>query len=221
MPNTPLFIVLEGPEGAGKSVQSRLLADWLTAAGHTVVHTREPGGTDAGDAIRLILLQSDHLELSPRSEALLVSAARAQHVDEVIAPALRRGDIVISDRFLDSTLVYQGFGHGLPQEELMQIQEFATGGLVPDIRLLLDLPVEIGLARRYEDSASVNRIDQAPIAYHQRVRAGYLELVRANSAVWDVIDASRSIDDVAAAIRVAVENRMNREMVHETSESDR
>lgn len=202
------FIVLEGPEGAGKSVQTTVLAEWLREQGWQVVQTREPGGTAAGNAIRTILLQSDDLHLAAETEALLMSAARAQHVHEVIAPALEQGTLVISDRYVDSTYAYQGGGSRLPMSDLRAIQQFATGGLEPDIRLLLDLSVEVGLARRHDDGGQVNRIDRAPLAYHQRVRAMFLALADAKADQWDIIDAGKSIDDVSAAIRVAVERRL-------------
>lgn len=203
------FIALEGPEGAGKSIQTGLLAEHLRSNGWQVETTREPGGTPAGDAIRAILLQSDNLHLAPQTEALLMSASRAQHVQELILPALERGTIVITDRYVDSTYAYQGGGLGLPMDQLQPIQEFATGGIVPDVRLLLDLPVEIGLSRRHGDIAQVNRIDRAPLEFHQRVREAYLAMAASQPAAWDIIDASRSIDAVAAQIRSAVNARIS------------
>lgn len=204
------FIVLEGPEGAGKSMQTALLADWLRQQGWRVVQTREPGGTPAGDAIRAILLQSDNLHLSPRTEALLMTAARAQHVTEVIRPALETGTAVISDRYVDSTYAYQGGGSQLPLEELRPLQAFATQNVLPDIRLLLDLPVGVGLARRHGEADQVNRIDRAPTDFHERVRAAFLALAAAEADQWDIIDASMSIDEVAAAIQSAVANRLRK-----------
>lgn len=202
------FIVLEGPEGAGKSKQTMLLAEWLRQQGWRVHTTREPGGTPTGDAIRAILLQSDNLHLAPQTEALLMSASRAQHVHERIRPLLEQGTIVVSDRYVDSTYAYQGGGRGLPLSHLRPIQEFATDGVVPDIRLLLDLPVEIGLARRHDDVELVNRIDRAPLAFHQRVREAFLALAAENPASWDIIDASAAIEDVATAIQTAIARRL-------------
>ena len=202
------FIVLEGPEGAGKSIQTGLLAEWLRQQGWRVRTTREPGGTPAGDAIRDILLQSDDLHLAPQTEALLMSAARAQHVQELIIPALNNGEIVISDRYVDSTYAYQGGGRELPIDDLKAIQRFATDGVLPDIRLLLDLSVETGLARRHGDVEQVNRIDRAPLEFHQRVRDAFLQLAANDPASWDIIDASVAIEDVASSIQKAVAHRL-------------
>ncbi len=202
------FIVLEGPEGAGKSYQAGALSAWLRSQGWQVVQTREPGGTPAGDAIRSILLQSDHLHLEPETEALLMTAARAQHVRELIVPSLHQGIAVVCDRFVDSTYAYQGGGSQLGIEPLLPLQEFAVGHLQPDVRLLLDIPVEIGLARRHGDVASVNRIDRAPMAFHERVRAAFLDRVAAAPENWDVIDATKSIDEVAESIILAVARRI-------------
>lgn len=208
MTNRAPFIVLEGPEGAGKSMQTTMLANWMRQHGWHVVQTREPGGTSAGDAIRNILLQSDHLHLHAHTEALLMAAARAQHVHEVIVPALDAGIVVISDRYVDSSYAYQGGGRRIPLDDLRPIQQFATAGVLPDIRLLLDLPVEEGLARRHEDAEQVNRIDRAPLEFHQRVQATFLDLARAEPDQWDIIDASRSVKEVAAAIQAAVVSRL-------------
>lgn len=202
------FIVLEGPEGAGKSIQTRLLAEHLRQTGWRVQTTREPGGTPAGDAIREILLRSDDLHLVPQTEALLMSASRAQHVHEVIRPACEKGTLVISDRFVDSTYAYQGGGRELSTTELEPIQAFATDGVMPDVRLLLDLPVEVGLTRRLGDAAQVNRIDLAPKEFHQRVRDAYLQLAADDPSSWDIIDASADIDEVAVAIQTAVAHRL-------------
>ena len=202
------FIVFEGPEGAGKSVQANRLAALLRAEGRTVVQTREPGGTAIGDEIRSVLLKPRDGEVMPETEVLLLAAGRAQHVRERILPALARGEDVICDRYVDSTLAYQGGGRGLPRETLLPIQTYATGGLTPDLRILLDLPVEEGLRRRFADPESVNRIDQDDLAFHRRVRAAYLDLVAADPAGWAVIDASRSIEAVGADVVASVRDRL-------------
>lgn len=204
-----MFIVLEGPEGAGKSVQATRLAEWLRARGLTVVQTREPGGTATGDEIRAILLQSDHLHLQAETEALLMSAARAQHVREVLTPALDRGDAIVCDRYVDSTYAYQGGGRMLDMPQLAAIQQFATGGLAPDLCILLDLPVEVGLRRRHGDAEQINRIDRESLAFHQRVRQTFLELAQADPSTWVVIDASAPIAAVTAAIQAAVATRFH------------
>jgi dTMP kinase len=172
------------------------------------VQTREPGGTAAGDAIRAILLQSDNLHLLPETEALLMTAARAQHVRETVRPALEQGRAVVCDRYVDSTYAYQGGGSEIPLERLQPLQDFATDGMKPNIRFLLDVPVEIGLARRHGEAAQVNRIDRAPVDFHQRVRAAFLQLADAEPDNWAVIDATASIEDVSRSIRAAVEARL-------------
>ncbi|MGC4193320.1 MAG: dTMP kinase [Thermomicrobiales bacterium] len=202
------FIVFEGPEGAGKSVQANRLAALLRSEGRSVVQTREPGGTAIGDEIRTVLLRVRDEQVMPETEVLLLAAGRAQHVRERIVPALERGEDVICDRFVDSTLAYQGGGRGVPLDTLVPIQQYATGGLTPHLRILLDLPVEEGLRRRFADPESVNRIDQDDIAFHQRVRAAYLALVARDPAGWVVIDASRGIDEVAADVVASVRDRL-------------
>lgn len=202
------FIVLEGTEGAGKTLQATRLSSWLRSLGHAVVQTREPGGTAAGDAIRAVLLQSDDLHLTSESEALLMAGSRAQHVRELIVPSISAGKTVICDRYVDSTYAYQGGGLGLCMERLREIQDFATGGLMPDLRILLDLPVEVGLARRHGDSEQVNRIDLAPIEFHERVRTMFLRLASSEPSSWAVIDGTLPVDDVSAAIQTAVSARL-------------
>jgi dTMP kinase len=202
------FITLEGPEGSGKSTQARLLAELLRGLGQTVVLTREPGGTAIGEQIRNVLLDQGNCAMLAQTEALLLTAARAQHVGEVIRPALSTGAVVVCDRFIDSTLAYQGGGHGLPLEQLLAIQELATNGLRPDLRLLFDLPVDVGLARRLQVKDGVNRIDWAATEFHERVRAAFLELARADPDGWAIIDASRPIVEVANQVRDVVMRRL-------------
>lgn len=202
------FIVFEGPEGGGKSTQIDRLVKHLRADGRDVVATREPGGTPIGNAIRELLLGRDDYSMLAETEAFLLSAARAQHVNDVIRPAIANGRVVVSDRFADSTIAYQGGGGGMDRNDLACLQEIATGGLRPDIRILLDLPVESGLARRHRDASSVNRIDRAERSFHERVRATFLELARAEPHAWTIIDALRPIDAVSEDVINAVRTRL-------------
>jgi len=198
---TPAFVVFEGPEGGGKTTQVARLAARLRAQGYEVVETREPGGTRVGNEIRAILLGlGEDYAILPETEVLLLAAARAQHVREVIQPALARNAWVLCDRYADSTYAYQGGGRGLDLAPLRDIQEFATNGLMPDLRLLLDVPVEIGLKRRHADPASVNRIDLADLSFHERVRSAFLALAADSPDHWLVIDARRDPDAVEALI---------------------
>ena len=191
------FIVFEGPEGAGKTTQIERLATWLTERGREVVVTREPGGTPVGNAIREVLLERDDYAMLAETEAFLLSATRVQHVHDVIRPALARGCVVACDRYADSTLAYQGGGGGMNRDDLECLQRIATGGLAPDVRLLLDLPVEVGLSRRHASAGTVNRMDRADLEFHERVRLAFLELAREEPGAWTIIDASRSADQVA------------------------
>jgi dTMP kinase len=204
---TGFFITIEGPEGAGKSTQARRLASELEMAGHSVVLTREPGGTEIGEAIRVILLEQRNHAMLAETEALLHTAARSQHVGEKIRPALANGQIVVCDRFVDSTLAYQGGGRGIAIERLGAIQEIATGGLKPDLKILLDVPVEIGLARRLGASGEINRMDTAGEEFHQRVRATFLQLADEQPDDWIVIDASRNEAEVTDGMIRAVASR--------------
>lgn len=194
------FITFEGPEGAGKTVQARRLRNLAAEAGLPVVLTREPGGTALGEAIRAILLARDATPRDPRADALLFNAARAQLVAEVVGPALAQGELVISARFADSTLAYQGYGAGLPLDELRAVNAVATGGLVPDLTILLDLPVATGLGRK-ASSAEENRFEvDVDRAFHERVRAGFLALAAAEPTRFVVVDARADPDAVFAAV---------------------
>lgn len=202
------FITFEGPEGAGKSIQARLLRTFLQEQGWTVLLTREPGGTPLGDEVRQILLHANGLSMVPETEALLLAASRAQHVRERILPALESGIAVISDRYVDSTYAYQGGGHGLSLEQIRPIQAFATGGLEPDLRILLDVPVEIGLQRRHAEADSVNRIDLAPTDFHERVRGMFLRLAAADPPGWSVVDGRDDVASVARKVQTDIEARV-------------
>jgi dTMP kinase len=203
-----LFITLEGSDGAGKSVQSRLLVERIAGLGHEVVLTREPGGTELGEEIRQILLTSPAEAHDAVSDAFLFNAARAQLVQRVIQPALHGGAVVVCDRFADSTLAYQGYGGGLPLDALRQLAKISTRGLTPDRTVLLDLPTEVGLARRQGGAAAeLTRFETAPghdEQFHSRVRAGFLELAGQEPNRWRVVDATASPDEVGEAVWSAV-----------------
>lgn len=202
-----MFITFEGPDGAGKTTQIALLARRLTAGGCEVVTTREPGGTAVGALIRSLLLDSSH-ELSAVTEAYLMTADRAEHMRQVIGPALDRGAVVISDRFLDSTLAYQGGGRGLDMDDLQDLQKLATQGLRPDVTLLLDLPAAYGLKRKF-DREPGNRLDHESIEFHQRVADTYRALALAEPARWRIIDATEPVELVHTAIWLHVTELLN------------
>lgn len=196
-----MFISFEGPEGSGKSTQIPLLAEELREKGYEVIITREPGGTIIGNEIRETLLKLKNTEMYPTTEILLFQASRAQLVNELILPALSAAKIVLCDRYADSTIAYQGYGHQTDLKQLKQIIEFATGGLKPDLTLLLDIDPEFGLQRREGDTGSWNRLDAKNIAFHQRVREGYGIMMTEESKRWERVDASQSIDLVQEKIR--------------------
>lgn len=199
-----MFITFEGPEGGGKSTQIATLAAFLTERGFQVRRTREPGGTPIGEQIRTVLHAVDNTAMVPAAEILLYSASRAQLIDELVRPSLAAGEIVLCDRFSDSTLAYQGYGRGLPLDELKRITAFATGGLTPDLTLLLDIDIRAGLARRRDGELRLNRLDLESIAFHERVRAGYHALMREEPARWVKVDAEADPTTVQQAIRQAV-----------------
>jgi dTMP kinase len=202
------FITLEGPDGAGKSSQAARLADALRAEGRVVVSAREPGGTPLGEVLRSLLLAGDQRGDDPLTDALLFLAARSRLVRDVIRPALERGEIVVCDRFTDSTLAYQGYGSGLPVERLRELDAWATGGLRPDLTILLDLPAAAGLARRAGGPAGERtRFEEAgrhDSEFHERVRAGYLELAAAEPERWRVVDGQADPATVAERVLAAV-----------------
>jgi dTMP kinase len=196
------FIAFEGGEGAGKSTQEGRLAQSLFERGHRVVRTREPGGTPAGEQIRHVLLSPEFEGLDPRAEALLFAAARGEHVARVIRPALERGDVVICDRYIDSSVAYQGYGRDLGPGRVRDLSLWATRDLVPDLTVVLDVDPEVGLAR----FAERDRLEAEPLEYHQAVRAAFLALAEAEPDRYLVLDARGGIDDVAAAILGRVES---------------
>jgi dTMP kinase len=204
-----VFITFEGPEGSGKTTQIRLLADWLRSQGHGVITTREPGGTRIGNGIRSLLLDIDHTEMTPRTETLLFNAARAQIVHEVIRPALQAGQIVLCDRFADSTLAYQGCGYGQDRAELSRLIRYATDGLTPDMTLYLDVEPEVGLARKQSGNGQEwNRLDARTMAFHRSVQAGYWALVEAEPTRWRVIESDLPESAVHSAVLAAVTARL-------------
>jgi dTMP kinase len=202
-----VFITFEGTEGSGKSLQSRRLAAHLRGVRVAVLETHEPGGTPLGDEVRHLLLSRDELAPTARVEALLMNASRAQLVEAVIRPALQRGQVVISDRFADSTLAYQGAGRGLDLQALAPVISFATAGLQPDMTILLDVPVEVGLARKNAQDEA-NRFEAETIAFHERVRSAFLALAASDPARWCCFDARRDPDVLSEDIWTLVRSRI-------------
>ena len=202
-----MFITLEGPEGSGKTSHIPYLIEYLREKGYTVFPTREPGGTSIGEQIREVIHDLKNAEMHPRTETLLYQAARAQIVEEVIRPRLQAGEIVLSDRYADSTIAYQGYGHQQDIEQVRALIRYATGGLIPDLTILLDLDVEVGLKRK-QKADEWNRLDAYTIEFHRRVRAGYLEMVKQEPGRWVVVDAGRAWDDVQAELRMVIEKNV-------------
>lgn len=202
-----MFITFEGPEGGGKTTQSRRLVAWLRDAGREVLAVREPGGTAIGDAIRRILLDFQTTNMDARAELLLFCASRAQLVTEKIAPFLQSGGIVVCDRFADSSLAYQGYGRGLDLDDMRAILRLATHGLTPNLTLLLDIDIDAGLQRKSTNS-DWNRLDAEASDFHRRVRAGYLELAAQAPQRWVTVRADRAEDIVATQITDIVRSRL-------------
>lgn len=198
------FITFEGVEGCGKSTQITLLWEYLVESGYDVIVTREPGGTPIAEAIRGVLLNPDHEAMGSTAELLLYAAARAQHVYEKIAPALAAGQVVLCDRFADSTTAYQGGGRGLHSDLLNTLNDIATGGVWPDCTLLIDVPVEVGLERARHRGRK-DRIEQESIDFHERVRAGFLALATAEPERITTIPGEAPVDEVHQAICRAVD----------------
>lgn len=198
-----LFLTFEGGDGSGKSTQSALLAEWLAGQGRTVVHSREPGGTDFGHEVReLVLHRRGHI--APRAEALLYAADRAHNIATVVRPALERGDIVIQDRYLDSSVAYQGAGRVLGPAEVRDLSLWATEGLLPDLTVLLDLDETAGQARLATSRTRYDRLEAEAADFHARVRAGYLALAAAEPERFLVLDATLPVDVLAQRIRERV-----------------
>lgn len=201
-----IFITLEGGEGSGKTTQARRLCARLTARGLNVLRTREPGGTILAERMRTILLDHQKEPIAPETEALLILAARRQHVDHVIKPALAQGKTVVCDRFSDSTMAYQGYGRGLDLRTLRKMNEWATGTLVPHLTLLFDVPVSVGLRRRRGQGSAQNRLDREAERFHQKVRAGFHALAQKEPRRIMMFDTSSSIESVEREVEYRVMN---------------
>jgi dTMP kinase len=205
---TGRFITLEGGEGAGKSTQIARLKGWLEGRGHRVTATREPGGSPGAEMIRKLLVEGPVERWDGTTEALLHFAARREHLRSTVWPALKRGDWVVSDRFADSTLAYQGYGHGIERRIFEQLYEVAVGDFRPDLTVILDLPVETGLKRAAARRGNETRYESLPVDFHSRVRAGFLEIARREPRRCVVIDATGEVDTIAKAIIDAVTERL-------------
>ncbi len=205
-----MFITLEGPEGSGKTSHIPHLVAYLRKQGFTVFPTREPGGTIISEQIRDILHDLKNAEMHPRTETLLYQAARAQIVEQVIQPRLAVGEIVISDRYYDSTIAYQGYGHQQNLDEVRALVKYATGGLTPDLTILLDLEVEVGLQRKTQNALEWNRMDALTVDFHKRVRAGYLEMVKQEPKRWAVIDSNQKWENVQSELKRVIIARLKK-----------
>jgi dTMP kinase len=202
------FVTFEGGEGGGKSTNLRMLATALEAAGETVIVTREPGGSEGAEQVRRLLVEGATDRWDAVSEALLHYAARRDHVERLISPALDRGDWVVCDRFADSTMAYQGYGHGLGREPIETLHGLAIGGLKPDLTLILDLPVETGLTRAGSRGGDETRYERMADGFHQRLRDGFLDIAAREPGRCVVIDATQEIDAVQQEVRRAVTDRL-------------
>ena len=194
-----IFISFEGIEGAGKTIQSKLLCEYLLKKGYKVILTEEPGGTRIGLKIRELLLSVENKGMTPVTELLLYNVSRAQHIKEVILPALKRGFVVITDRFVDSTVAYQGYGRGIDLSLIYSIEKVVTGGVKPDITILFDIDAEIGLKRNRGIKKS-DRLELEDVGFHKRVRSGYLEIVSKEPERIKLIDASEGIEEIHSKI---------------------
>lgn len=203
-----MFITLEGPEGSGKTSHIPHLVEYLREQGHVVFPTREPGGTSISEQIRNILHDMKNAEMHPRTETLLYQAARAQIVEQVIKPRLADKEIVISDRYYDSTIAYQGYGHQQGLDEIRALVKYATGGLSPDLTILLDLDIEVGLKRKTQNEVEWNRMDAYTLEFHKRVRNGYLEMVKQEPKRWVIVNSDQEWKSVQEELRKVIVGRL-------------
>lgn len=203
------FITFEGGEGSGKSTQIKLLADWLKHQNIDVILTREPGGTQSAEALRSILLTGDPDRWDGMSELLLLYAGRHDHVEKLIKPALAKGTWVLCDRFADSTMAYQGYGHGLGVETVSAIHKIALGDFKPDLTLLFDIPVDLGLQRAVERRGDEMRYEEMDISFHDKLRAGYMEIAKSNPKRCEIINADQTIELVREDIRDTIAKRFS------------
>ncbi len=202
------FITFEGPEGSGKTTQIKFLTEFLQSKGYEIFQTREPGGTEIGDKIRQILLDPENIEMDPVTEIFLYEAVRVEHVRKKIVPALKSNKVVISDRFYDSTLAYQGFARGLPPDQVETCNNFAVGDTHPQLTLLLDIPTGVS-SERVENRGAVDRIESEGQEFHEKVRNGFLKIAENEPDRFIVIDGTKSIESIKEKIRLEVSRRFN------------
>jgi dTMP kinase len=210
------FVTFEGGDGTGKTTQIHALESYLIARGQPCLMTREPGGTSLGSMIRRVLLEVGDQPIAPSTELFLYLADRAQHVFEIIRPAIEAGKVVLCDRFTDSTLAYQGYGRGLDLQLLRQFNGVANSGVCPDLTFLLDCPVQVGLARTanrqarsHADEPREDRFEREKLEFHEKVRAGFLEMARLEPARFRIIDATRSVAEVSLEIKGIIDQALN------------
>jgi len=206
--HSQMFITLEGPDGSGKTSHMQPLAEWLEGQGYHVHTAREPGGTAISEQIRAVIHDLKNTEMHPHTETLLYQAARAQIVEQVIRPKLAEGWVVLCDRYADSTLAYQGYGHQQNLDEVRALVHYATSGLLPDLTILLDIDAETGIKRRTKNAVEWNRLDAYALEFHQRVRQGYLELARQEPARWVKVDANREWQAIQEDLRQIILKRI-------------
>lgn len=202
-----LFITFEGPDGSGKSTQIARLKEYLSSKGYEVLLVREPGGTRISEQIRNVILDTGNKGMDPICEAMLYAASRAQLTNQVIIPALKDGKIVIADRFVDSSIVYQGYARGLGEEMVGTINAYATGGLVPDVTFLINIPVEVGIARK-NNQQKLDRLEEEDISFHKKVHEGYNRLKAENSRIIE-IDGTKDRDEIAREIEAIISERLS------------